>query len=203
MVNKSKTNRCIVGIDEAGRGPVAGPLSVCALCIKGKLNLKQKPFAYLLATSGFKDSKKLSPKKREEIFNAILKDERIVFAHSFVHAKSIDKWGIKKALDIAVARTLKKMACEVCELLLDGALKAPARYRQKTIVKGDEKVLEIALASVVAKVKRDKYMEKIHKKYPSYAFNKHKGYGTKKHLELIQKYGKCSEHRKSFLKGVN
>ncbi len=190
-----------VGIDEAGRGPLAGPLSVATVCIKGSLNLDEMPYSYLKG-SPFKDSKKLTEKRREEIYEKILKDKNIEFYHVFVSAKEIDKIGISKALRRSVESLLSNFDSKKnkFKVMLDGALSAPDEYGWESIKKGDEKFIEIALASVVAKVKRDNYMIKISDKYPAYGFEKHKGYGTKAHFDAIKKHGLSSEHRKSFLK---
>ncbi len=194
----------VVGVDEAGRGPIAGPLSVAALCIKASLKLNDTPYSYLKGNP-FRDSKKLTEKIRKEIYESLLNDESIEFYHIFISAKEIDKIGISKALRKSVESLLSNFDSEKNKLkaLLDGALRAPDIYDWESIKRGDEKFLEIALASIVAKVKRDNYMIKVSKKYPQYNFEKHKGYGTKAHFEAIKKHGTCPEHRKSFLKKLD
>jgi len=186
----------IVGIDEVGRGPLAGPIAFCAF--KMPVNFNAKSFGKI------RDSKKLKPKEREEIFTR-LKELKISRAINYaIHnesAKSIDKIGLSKAVKSCIESILKKLKAKPseCLILLDGGLKAPAEYKnQKTIIKGDEKERAIAFASIVAKVWRDNLMYKLAKKYSNYGFEIHKGYGTKKHRQLIKKYGLCSEHRKSF-----
>ncbi len=190
----------IIGIDEVGRGPLAGPVAVCAFKMPVKFNTKQ--FGEL------KDSKKLAPEKREEIFARLkeLKTPRggasgIDYFVCYESAKRIDKIGISKAIRNCLEKALAKLNVKPneCKVLLDGGLKAPEKYKnQKTIIKGDEKERTIAFASIVAKVSRDTLMCRLAKKYPKYNFEIHKGYGTKKHCEAIRKNGLSAEHRRSF-----
>jgi ribonuclease HII len=153
-----------------------------------------------------KDSKKLSPKKREEIFERIVKAKetaRIFYSVSFSSPKLIDEKGLTNAINSALADCLKSLDAEAdnCQVLLDGGLKAPKEFKnQKTIIKGDEKEAIIALASITAKVSRDKEMVLLHEKYPEYDFAKHKGYGTKSHYAKIKRHGISPIHRRSFLK---
>ncbi len=211
----------IVGIDEVGRGPLAGPVAVCAFKIPIKFNMPKliKLIQYKKSKKTFlprqidslfdwggkiKDSKKLTPDKREDIFDKlkILKKEKIVdYFVCYESAKRIDKIGLSKAVKSCLDRAIGKLKLnpEKCLVLLDGGLKAPEKFKnQKTIIKGDEKERAIAFASIVAKVSRDALMRKLSKKYPKYSFEVHKGYGTKKHCESIRKNGLCSEHRKCF-----
>lgn len=181
--------RYVIGIDEVGRGPLAGPITVAAV-------VKPKRFVW----KNFKDSKKLSPEKREEFF---LKFKTLSYAVSSINNALIDKLGISTATRLAIGRCLKKLKIENCKLkiLLDGSLYAPKTYQnQQTIIRGDEKIPLIAAASIIAKVKRDRYMVRIHKKFPQYGFAIHKGYGTKLHQEAIKIHGFCAIHRKSFCK---
>jgi ribonuclease HII len=190
----------IVGIDEVGRGPLAGPVAVCAFIM---------PIGFKISGFGpLKDSKKLTPKKREEIFCKleILKNQnKVNYSVCYESAKSIDKIGLSKAIKNCIKKSLKNIKANPknCLVLLDGGIKAPEEFKnQKTIIKGDEKERAIAFASIVAKVSRDSLMCKMSKKYPKYCFEIHKGYGTKKHCEIIKKEGICKEHRKSFLKKI-
>lgn len=193
-----KENKYLIGIDEVGRGPLAGPVALGVFCVK-----KDFKFKKLL---GIRDSKKLTPEKREYFFKKILELEKkgeIEFAVSYVSAKEIDKIGISPAIKKALKNSLKKLNKnpEDCSVFLDGGLYAPEEYKkQKTIIKGDDKVKVISCASVVAKVLRDRLMCKLAKKYPKYGFEIHKGYGTKIHCENIRRNGICPEHRKCFLK---
>lgn len=195
---KNKKAKFLIGIDEAGRGPLAGPVAVGAFCVPVDFD-----FSVL---AGVRDSKKLSPQKREYYFAKIIdlqKEKKINFAVSFTSAKKIDKIGINKAIKNALEKSLKKLGKnpKECRVLLDGGLRAPEEYKnQKTIIKGDDKEKVISCASVTAKVLRDRKMCLLAKKYPKYCFEIHKGYGTVKHYEKLKKYGLCEEHRRCFLK---
>ncbi len=193
--------KIIIGIDEAGRGPLAGPVAVGAFAIKSKEVLKY--------FKGVKDSKQLSAKQREVWFGEIKRLRalnKIGFAVSFSSEVVIDRQGISKAVALSIARCLKKLTKQgFCvprsEIKLDGLLKAPIKYKnQRTIIGGDESEPLIALASICAKVLRDRKMGSLAKKYPHYGLEIHKGYGTKKHYAAISKYGVAEFHRKSYLK---
>lgn len=190
----------VIGIDEAGRGPLAGPVSVGTVLLFSQSKLP---------LSGLKDSKKLSEKQREECFARIRswqKEGKLQYAVSLVSHSVIDAKGISFAIRSGIARNLKKLDADpkFAEVLLDGSLKAPQEYTcQKTIIKGDEKIPVISLASIVAKVTRDRAMKRLGKKYPQYGFEIHKGYGTLSHRKMIQKYGPCEIHRKTFLRNFD
>ncbi len=198
-MSKSGKKYFIVGMDEAGRGPLAGPVAIAAVAAianfkSQKLNLK--------SLKGIKNSKKLSAKKREE-WREILK-KNFDYKVAMVGPAIIDKIGIQKATRLAVARALRKFSrppgsCNHL-VLLDGLMSAPRRYNQQTIVKGDEKIPLISAASIIAKTARDAKMLRLHKKFPEYCFNKHKGYGTKLHYKMLKKHGLCPIHRRSFCK---
>ena len=182
----------VVGLDEAGRGPLAGPVVAAAVLIKNK-KIKE--------ISGINDSKKLSEKQREKIYEILIKDKNIKWGVGIVSEKMIDKINILQATKLAMKKALKNLNPDF--LILDGNFKLncaclPAGRRQKSVVRGDQKVLSVAMASIIAKVTRDRIMQKYHKKYPAYGFDKHKGYGTKKHFLCIEKLGPCKIHRKSF-----
>ncbi len=197
-----------IGIDEVGRGPVAGPVAVCATFIE-VVNEK-----YLVGElEGMTDSKKLSEKKREKFFEKIknLKDCGMLFSSVvFVSAVDIDSVGIvpaiQKALDRALENIfkneqLKKVSLSEVKILLDGGLHAPEKFvNQETIIRGDQKEFTISVASVTAKVLRDRKMKEYGNQFPQYLFEKHKGYGTKAHMEAIEKHGLSLLHRKTFLK---
>jgi ribonuclease HII len=199
-MNLSKNIRYIIGIDEAGRGPLAGPVAVGAFCVSADF------FAFKKFSAGVKDSKQLTEKKREEWFAKMLRQKKLgnfSFAVSFGSAEMIDKRGITFAVSRALVSSLEKLACppEQTFVLLDGGLRAPEEYVfQETIIKGDEKEPVISLASIAAKVLRDRKMRALAKRYPQYGFEKHKGYGTAAHYEAIVKYGVSDVHRKSFLR---
>ncbi len=177
----------LVGIDEAGRGPLAGPVAIGAVAGNSARILKN-----------IKDSKKLSAKKREE-WAKIIKTN-FEYYYVFVSHKVIDKHGIVKAVGVGVEKVLSKFNKTIDLVLLDGALKAPKNYKQKTIIKGDEKIPIISAASIIAKEKRDAKMLRLHKTFPQYCFDRHKGYGTKLHYKMLKKHGLCSLHRRSFCK---
>ena len=205
----------LVGIDEAGRGPLAGPVSVGAFAIpinKANYNTIFTTAQRSLAPNrddflcGVRDSKKLSEKQRERLFRGfqkMKKDGKAQFACSLVSNKIIDKRGISYAIRLALLRSLEKLKLKPddCEVRLDGSLHAPKEYtNQKTIIHGDDLELVIGAASIVAKVTRDRVMKKLAKKCPNYSFEVHKGYGTKKHYENLKKYGPSAIHRLTFLK---
>ena len=210
-----KGYKIIVGLDEAGRGPLAGSVTAAAVIINSKvtghLSSPCKRGSGIPASAGMtiqnfkkilrnaRDSKKLSPKKREEIFRLIQKCSLIQFSHALVNEKVIDKINIEQATFKAMRICLKKLKVKPDLILVDGNRSLPKiNYWQKTIIKGDDKILSIALASIIAKVMRDKKMIKLSKKYPKYHFEIHKGYPTKLHRKLLKKYGPSKIHRKSY-----
>jgi ribonuclease HII len=187
----------LIGIDEVGRGPIAGPVAVGAFVF---LDPKARKIF-----RGVKESKQLNEKSREKWF-AIINEAKqaglVDFCVTFQSEKIIDNKGLSYAIKTALSKSLLalKIDPKSATALLDGGLKAPLEYNdQKTIIKGDEKEMVIALASITAKVLRDRKMIKLGKKYPDYGFEIHKGYGTKKHYDAIKKYGLLKEHRRSFL----
>lgn len=186
-----KSHKWHIGIDEAGRGPLAGPVSVGAVMVPNDFDFS--------IFKNLKDSKKLSEAKREEFFEVIKKN--IKFSVVMVSNKIIDKKGISYAIKFAIKTLLKKLHPNVkqTKIFLDGSLKAPEEFVQETIIKGDEKIPVISLASIMAKVTRDRYMKKISKNYPLFDFHVHKGYGTKKHILAIKKHGPSDLHRKTFI----
>lgn len=192
-------NLPVIGIDEVGRGPLAGPLAVGVFSCDKKILKKE----FL----GIKESKQLSKKEREDWYTKIqsqLKRGRVKVSVSFVSARTIDERGLSKALILAVGRSLSKLRVDIeNKIILDGSLYAPKKFiNQKTIIKGDEKEPLIALASIVAKVERDRVMEGFAVKFPQYGFEVNKGYGTKHHIQMIKEYGISPIHRKSFLKSL-
>jgi len=189
----------IVGIDEAGRGPLAGPVTVGLVKIPADFDWELIP--------GVNDSKKISEKKREVVFEKakeLAKQGLIEYSVKSVSAKSIDEKGIVPGIKRAIEAGLAELDLDFNEtfIKLDGSLKAPAEYQQETIIKGDSKEQIIGLASIMAKVTRDKYMAQESEKYPKYNFLQHKGYGTKAHIEAIKKHGPCAIHRLSYCKNV-
>lgn len=193
-----------MGVDEAGRGPLAGPVTVAAFWANGEM---EKWLLKNIFDNKLRDSKKLSPQKREEIYKMFLilkKQNKIFFSVSHISNKIIDKKGIIYAINLAIKRVLvytKRSASNIVRL--DGLLKAPEEFKnQKTIIKGDEKDVFIACASIVAKVRRDRLMCHLASKYPVYELQIHKGYGTKPHYQLLRKHGLSKIHRKSFCKNL-
>ena len=180
----------IVGIDEAGRGPLAGPVVACACFI---------PPALTSEFTDVNDSKKLTEKRREEIYNRLLKSE-VAYGIGFASAQEIDKLNILQATFLAMRRAAQKFVnLPHAVALIDGPYPAVGlTLRQVPIIDGDAKSLAIAAASIIAKVTRDHYMNMLDKLYPGYGFAGHKGYGTAKHLQALRELGPCREHRRTF-----
>ncbi|RLG13346.1 ribonuclease HII [Candidatus Pacearchaeota archaeon] len=197
-----KGYKIIVGLDEVGRGPLCGPVTATAVIINPKFKIENKNFKEILKNT--KDSKKLSEKQREKIFKLIPKCPYIKFAISSVGPKTIDKINIvnatKKAMKNCLNKILPRYNLKNVLVLIDGnkIIDKNLNIFQKAIVKGDDKIFSIALASIIAKVTRDRKMKKLSLQYPEYYFHQHKGYGTKLHKKLIKKYGPCKIHRQSY-----
>lgn len=215
-----KNYQIIIGLDEAGRGSLAGPVSAAAVIVNPKIYSlkpskgrsryqKDKIFQDILKRTN--DSKKLTPTERESIFKLIKKSPNIKFSYSFIQPQTIDKININQAIQKAMLNCLKKILTPKTKnkrililidgnqpLTLSGIFFKNRNIIQKTIIKGDNKVFSIALASIIAKVKRDQTMKNLSLKYPQYNFAKHKGYGTQEHCQLLKKYGFCKIHRQSF-----
>lgn len=217
----AKKTKYIIGIDEVGRGPIAGPVVVAAVAAPTKFRIqnaelksknKPKNSKFLILNSKLaklKDSKKLSPKQREDWFKFI-KKSALCYSIASVSPKVIDKINISRAANLAAKNAFKRLIknsefrIKDCKTYLDGGLylkglKAKSsKLKVKTVIKGDEKIPAIMLASIIAKVTRDRLMLRLHKKYPKYGFDHHKGYGTKKHIKAIKKHGLTPIHRSSF-----
>ncbi len=230
--------RYIIGIDEVGRGALAGPVMVAALLLKSKIknptcanlpngkarvsmirqiskmNIKNQNFKIPL-----RDSKKLTPRQREIWFEYIIKNQKFFYTTASVSPKIIDKINISNAANLAATRAFNKLIKKQkieripalingSRIFLDGGLYLNIKtlvangywLEPKTIIKGDEKIQAITLASIVAKVTRDRLMKKLHRKYPVYGFDQHKGYGTRQHFTAIKKYGLAKVHRLTFCK---
>lgn len=182
----------IAGIDEAGRGPLAGP--VVAACIVIDKNFQVDSEELKLVN----DSKKLSAKKREILFK-IIKEKVLAVEIGVINNKAIDRVNILQASFLAMQSAINKLKIPIDFVLVDGNMKIPKiTQKQQTIINGDAQVFVIAAASIIAKVSRDWLMNEADKKYPQYEFRKHKGYGTKLHMEKIQAFGPCPIHRLSF-----
>jgi ribonuclease HII len=187
----------IAGLDEAGRGPLAGPVVAAAVMID-----KKSQFKIRNSLKEVKDSKKLSPKKREKLYKILINFPQIEWGIGRVTEKVIDRINILEATKLAMKRAVKhlerKMNKKVGYLILDGNIKISLDVPQRSIKKADNKVFSCAAASIIAKVRRDRAMERYHKKYLKYGFNRHKGYATKLHRKMLRKFGPCKLHRKTF-----
>jgi len=187
---RAKGYQTIAGVDEAGRGPLAGPVVAAAvLLVSGS------------CFNGLNDSKKLSSQAREKFF-LVIKKQALSYGIGIVDVEKIDKINILQASLLAMKHAVEGLSRKPNLLLIDGNQQINTDIKQWTIIKGDSLSQSIAAASVMAKVTRDKIMEQYHEKFPRYAFNKHKGYGTRLHRDLIRKYGPCPIHRRTF-KGVS
>lgn len=188
--------KILVGVDEAGRGPLAGPVSVGIAMVPVNFNIRK-------AFPGINDSKQLTEKKREELYKiavALKKVGTIDFCVRFASAEVIDKIGITKAVRRGVWSGIKKLEPnpKKVTVLLDGLLHAPPEYSQKTIIRGDTTEPIISLASIIAKVSRDRLMCRLAKRYPEYGFEIHKGYGTKGHRDALARIGISEVHRRTY-----
>ncbi len=182
-----KGYKYIAGVDEAGRGPLAGPVCAAAVILPKDTLIE-----------GINDSKKLSEKKREQLFD-IIKDTAIAYAVEFVNPDVIDDINIKNATALAMHNAVSELKTAADFVLIDGNDNIPYDVEYQYVIKGDAKSQSIAAASILAKVSRDRIMIEMDKEYPEYGFAKHKGYGTKEHMLSIQKYGVSEVHRKSFM----
>ena len=191
----------IVGLDEAGRGALSGPVVAAAVMIKNSFRISYFGFRI----SRLRDSKKLSQKQREEFYKLIIQSPYIEWGIGRVSEKVIDRINILEATKLAMKRAIDNLISNFqfpiskkTFLILDGNMKLDLPISQKSIVKADEKVMSCTTASVIAKVTRDRIMKRYNKKYPQYNFAQHKGYGTKEHFKMLKKYGPCKIHRQSF-----
>ncbi len=187
---------CVVGIDEVGRGPLAGPITVGVVCVPVTFSWKE--------CHDLKDSKQLTEAMRNRWYQWIKRHPSIRASVSSVSAKEIDRIGIVAAGNLAARRALKKLKLspKTAAIQLDYGLVVGTQWKQTAYIKGDERFPAIALASIYAKVTRDTYMTRIARQFPRYGFEVHKGYGTKKHRMSIKKSGISSLHRKTFCKKV-
>lgn len=178
----------VCGIDEAGRGPLAGDVYAAAVVFDDDVFIE-----------GLNDSKKLSEKKREELYDEIVAKAK-AYCVAAASVDEIDSYNILQATFLAMKRSYEGLNMNIDLALVDGNRVPPLECNVKTVVKGDSVSASIAAASILAKVSRDRYMKEIAEKYPQYQFEKHKGYGTKLHYEMLDKYGISDVHRLSFLK---
>lgn len=185
---QEKGHFLIAGVDEVGRGPLAGP--VCVACV-------MMPLDDLI--EGVDDSKKLSEKKREMLFEQI-KEKAICYSIQMIDEQTIDKINILEATKLAMKNAINSMSVKPDIVLVDAINKLDVDVEIRGIVKGDALSYSIGCASILAKVTRDRLMCELAKEYPEYGFEKHKGYGTKQHIDALKEYGPCVYHRLSFLK---
>ena len=179
--------KIVAGVDEAGRGPLAGPVSAAAVILPAR-------FDHDLLD----DSKKLTEKRRELLYDELTSRDDIIWAHSYAEVDEISEINILKATHAAMARAVLSLSVVPGFCLIDGLPVADFPVKSAGIVKGDGKSLSIAAASIIAKVKRDRLMIQLAEKYPEYSFEKHKGYGTKIHMAALREYGPCPIHRRTF-----
>ena len=209
--------RYMIGIDEVGRGSLAGPLFVAAVAIPTKLRIKNYELGIM------RDSKRVTPLKREKWFTYFKNHPHIIYTVARVYPKTIERKNVSQAANLAALRAYKRLVSSVPEkkskishgagkyqvsnhqVYLDGGLylgNGKNRLPAKTVVRGDEKYTAIKIASIIAKVSRDRTMVRLAKKYPKYKFEVHKGYGTKRHIQAIKKFGPSIIHRQNFLKFI-
>jgi ribonuclease HII len=177
----------IAGVDEAGRGPLAGPVAAAAVILPPRWRCK-----------GLDDSKKLAPKVRESLYAKITSDERVRWSVAFAEVDEIDRINILRATHQAMIRAVQGLAMEIHHCLIDGLRVPGFPWAHDGVVKGDGISMSIAAASVVAKVSRDRLMCEFSQEFPDYGFESHMGYGTPGHLEALQRHGPCRIHRRSF-----
>lgn len=178
----------IAGVDEAGRGPLAGDVYAAAVILpKG------------LIIEGLNDSKKISEKKRDMLYD-VIKEKAVAWAVATASVEEIDEYNIRNATYMAMNRALADLKTKIDYVLVDGDCIKDCEYPYSCVVKGDSKSASISAASILAKVTRDRYMAGLAEKYPQYQFDKHKGYGTALHIEMLKKYGASDVHRKTFIK---
>lgn len=186
----AKGNNIICGVDEAGRGCLCGPVYAAAVIL---------PQGY--SNPELNDSKKLSPKKRELLFDDIIK-YAVSYGIAFADVEEIEKLNILNASMLAMRRAVSMLTVPVDIALIDGNIARGFECNTRTVVKGDSLSPSIAAASILAKVSRDRFITDIAAKYPMYSFEKHKGYATREHIAAIREYGPCDIHRRSFLKKI-
>ena len=182
--------RVVCGTDEAGRGPLAGPVYAAAVILPDGLE-----------EMGINDSKKMTEKKREALYDIII-ENATAYGIGFATETEIDEINILNATFLAMKRAVEAMGVKPDLVLVDGNRKPNTGYEEMTLVKGDAKSISISAASILAKVSRDRYMKDLAERHPEYKFEQHKGYGTKLHYEMIEQFGVSEIHRRSFLKNI-
>ncbi len=183
--------KIVAGVDEAGRGPLAGPVCAAAVILPVDLEIE-----------GLNDSKKLSEKKREKLYDIII-DKAVAYDIQLVDNEIIDEINILQATMLAMTNAVNSLSVKPDFVIIDGnRLPEQLEISAKAVVKGDAKSMSIAAASILAKVTRDRLMLELAKEYPEYEFERHKGYGTKLHCEKLREFGPCKIHRKTFIKKI-
>ncbi len=181
----------ICGVDEAGRGPLAGPVCAAAVILPRNIEIV-----------GLNDSKKLSEKSREKLYDEIC-EKAMCFGIAFASVEEIEEFNILNAAMLAMNRAIAQLEPQPELALIDGNRSSAIEINSRCVIKGDAKCADIAAASILAKVTRDRYMLEMAEKYPEYHFERHKGYGTKLHYEALREYGPCEIHRPSFLRKMH
>jgi ribonuclease HII len=178
--------KIVIGIDEAGRGPLAGPVVACAIMVP--------------QLSGLRDSKQLTPNQREHLYTLLKKHPAVEWGIGKVSEKQIDKINIYQATRLAMKKAVLQLErkVKIHSLIIDGNMLLDLPISQKAVVKADATIVQCMAASIIAKVTRDRLMLKLHKQYPQYGFDRHKGYGTPLHMEMLRRHGPCKIHRMSF-----
>ncbi len=183
----AKGYKAVCGVDEAGRGPLAGPVCAAAVILPENTIIE-----------GVNDSKKLSEKKREALFD-VIKEQALSYSIAFASVEEIEEMNILNATMLAMKRAVEGLDVKADYAMIDGNRLPNLNIDSEFIIKGDAKSMSIACASILAKVSRDRLLYKYAEEFPEYSFDKHKGYGTKVHVEALKKYGPCKYHRLSFL----
>ena len=181
----------ICGVDEAGRGPLAGPVCAAAVILPRNIEI-----------AGLNDSKKLSEKNREKLYDEIC-EKAVNFGIALASVEEIEQLNILNAAMLAMNRAIAQLEPQPELALIDGNRNSAIEINSRCVIKGDAKCADIAAASILAKVTRDRYMLEMAEKYPEYHFERHKGYGTKLHYEALREYGPCEIHRPSFLRKMH
>ena len=181
----------ICGVDEAGRGPLAGPVCAAAVILPRNIEIV-----------GLNDSKKLSEKSREKLYDEIC-EKAMSFGTAFASVEEIEEFNILNAAMLAMNRAIAQLEPQPELALIDGNRSSAIEINSRCVIKGDAKCADIAASSILAKVTRDRYMLEMAEKYPEYHFERHKGYGTKLHYEALREYGPCEIHRPSFLRKMH
>lgn len=181
----------LCGVDEAGRGPLAGPVCAAAVILPKETVIE-----------GLNDSKKLSEKKREQLYDVIC-ETAVSYAISFATVAEIEELNILHATQLAMIRAINELDPVPDLAIIDGNQAGDIKFPHETVIKGDASCVSIAAASILAKVTRDRFMVEMAEQYPNYHFEKHKGYGTKDHYNALREFGPCPIHRPSFLKKIH